>query len=383
MCKYTFTPGVQVYVRLRVGLKSIKFLEFLVLTVDNITANMHSAKGGRMLKQLKIHNSRFTIVSTKTKALILQNAGKIQKFLYKFTYRAVFVVALFVFSINTAFIGIAPQEAHAAVTHTIKYKKTNTYVPSFTQIDKGWAKDPINDAVRKRYAPYYWSTYRKSGKVYIVKPGDELDQIAKKYKMTLSALLKINSNLKKNPNLIYPSQKIVIRKGVMRTRKVATTPSTLGMYGCGITALSMILCHYDHNKDKTCKTKPNQIAKNPDYFADSWGWDLLYWDKIYKATGKRFEATPVNLTGNAKTIATNEKEAVKKRGDAFKEKKPFMVWFNMTDKKGKYLGWNHYVVITGKDKKGRWMMNDPMQKGNRVFSYGRKNIVQYVFVDKK
>jgi len=121
----------------------------------------------------------------------------------------------------------------------------------------------------------------------------------------------------------------------------------------------------------------------PGYFADGWGWDLLYWDKIYTATGKRFKVTPINLVGTSTTIAQNTKLAVARRDATFKKKKPFMIWFNVRDKKGNYLGYNHYVVITGKTDKGKWMMNDPMQKGNMIFSYGYGNIVQYVFVDKQ
>jgi hypothetical protein len=188
----------------------------------------------------------------------------------------------------------------------------------------------------------------------------------------------LNPRLKANPNLMHPGWKIVIKKGALKQRKVKTPLSTLGMYGCGITALAMIFQNYGY------KISPKQIAMRPGYFATGWGWDLLYWDKIYTATGKRFKVTPINLMGDKATIAKNKKLAVAKRNNAFKKKKPFMIWFNVRDKKGNYLGYNHYVVITGKSSpNGKWMMNDPMQKGNMKFSYGYSNIVQYVFVDKQ
>jgi|GEM_PF-3873359 len=301
---------------------------------------------------------------------------KKNKHLFKYLYRVTFAVALFVFSINTAFVGITPQEAHAA-THKILYPKTNIYVPSFTQIDTKWAKAPINDIIRKRDVPYYYETYWAKGLTYIVKKGDTANKIAQKYHTTLVHLQSLNPRLKANPNLIHPGWKVVIRRGKNKQRKVFTSPSTLGMYGCGITSLSMIFSHHGY------KISPKQIAMRPGYFADGWGWDLLYWDKIYTATGKRFKVTPINLVGTSTTIAKNKKLAGARRDTAFKKKKPFMIWFNVRDKKGNYLGYNHYVVITGKNDKGKWMMNDPVQKGNMVFSYGYSNIVQYVFVDKQ
>ena len=45
--------------------------------------------------------------------------------------------------------------------------------------------------------------------IYIVKPGDTLSEIAKKYKTTYQKIA-LDNNIK-NPNLIYPNQKLVIK----------------------------------------------------------------------------------------------------------------------------------------------------------------------------
>ncbi|KUJ91766.1 MAG: peptidoglycan-binding domain 1 protein [Thermoanaerobacter thermocopriae] len=47
------------------------------------------------------------------------------------------------------------------------------------------------------------------GKVYIVKPGDTLWNIAKTFNTTVDAILKANPDIK-DPNLIYPGQRIII-----------------------------------------------------------------------------------------------------------------------------------------------------------------------------
>ncbi|NNG67269.1 LysM peptidoglycan-binding domain-containing protein [Caldanaerobacter subterraneus] len=48
-----------------------------------------------------------------------------------------------------------------------------------------------------------------SGKVYIVKPGESLWTIAQKFNTTVEAILKANPEIK-DPNLIYPGQRIII-----------------------------------------------------------------------------------------------------------------------------------------------------------------------------
>jgi spore coat assembly protein SafA len=48
-----------------------------------------------------------------------------------------------------------------------------------------------------------------SGKVYIVKPGDSLWTIAQKFNTSVDAILKANPEIK-DPNLIYPGQRIII-----------------------------------------------------------------------------------------------------------------------------------------------------------------------------
>ncbi|HHW56183.1 MAG TPA: LysM peptidoglycan-binding domain-containing protein [Clostridia bacterium] len=48
-----------------------------------------------------------------------------------------------------------------------------------------------------------------SGKVYIVKPGDSLWSIAQNFNTTVDAILKANPDIK-DPNLIYPGQRIII-----------------------------------------------------------------------------------------------------------------------------------------------------------------------------
>ena len=46
--------------------------------------------------------------------------------------------------------------------------------------------------------------------LHIVKKGDTLSAIAKKYNIGLNEVKKINRNNVKNPNLIYPGQEIVV-----------------------------------------------------------------------------------------------------------------------------------------------------------------------------
>lgn len=67
------------------------------------------------------------------------------------------------------------------------------------------------DAVQKRVNELVHSSTPKQAKVYYsVVSGDTLSGIAAKHKLTLAALLKLNPSIK-NPNIIYPGQKIRVK----------------------------------------------------------------------------------------------------------------------------------------------------------------------------
>lgn len=76
------------------------------------------------------------------------------------------------------------------------------------------------DAVKKHGVGYMnylnqggMPCFATGGLVYTVKKGDTLSGIASKYKISLSSLLSMNPQFKKNPNLIYPGQKVTIKPG--------------------------------------------------------------------------------------------------------------------------------------------------------------------------
>jgi LysM repeat protein len=67
------------------------------------------------------------------------------------------------------------------------------------------------DAVQKRVNELLSASSPKQTKVYYpVVSGDTLSGIAARHGLTLSALLKLNPRIK-NPNLIYPGQKIRVK----------------------------------------------------------------------------------------------------------------------------------------------------------------------------
>lgn len=91
----------------------------------------------------------------------------------------------------------------------------------FWSIDQNWNGKYIHKVFHRYDKNFYgWLTYKTDKApapapsaqkvVYTVRKGDFLSRIAGKYHTTLSKILKLNPSIK-NPNLIYPSQKIRVK----------------------------------------------------------------------------------------------------------------------------------------------------------------------------
>ncbi len=115
-------------------------------------------------------------------------------------------------------------------------------------------------------------------------------------------------------------------------------------YGCAVTALAMVFTK--HGK----KIKPGSLAKKPMFYQD-----LIVWPNEWKG---------LHLTSGR----THGNISWKKVDKAIKKKNPVIVFIRSRS------GAGHYVVIHHKDKKGKYVVHDPLFGANIYLKTSKKLI---------
>lgn len=112
--------------------------------------------------------------------------------------------------------------------------------------------------------------------------------------------------------------------------RIGLSSSLMKDYGCAISAVAMVFT--SHGEDIT----PGKLAKQPIYYRD-----LIVWPSYWKGLNLASSITHGNVSWN-----TMDKE--------IKNDNPVIVFVRASGGKG------HYVVIHGKDKKGKYVVHDPL-----------------------
>ncbi|MFC1609178.1 C39 family peptidase, partial [Patescibacteria group bacterium] len=116
---------------------------------------------------------------------------------------------------------------------------------------------------------------------------------------------------------------------------IGNSKSKMKDYGCAISAVAMVFSYHGD------KITPGSLAKKPIFY-----WDLISWPG---------SSSSVGLSGKVQ-LSINTKHAGVDWGRVDKELKkdnPVIVFVSAKGKAG------HYVVIHGKDKKGKYVVHDP------------------------
>lgn len=116
--------------------------------------------------------------------------------------------------------------------------------------------------------------------------------------------------------------------------RIGLSSSLMKDYGCAVTSLAMVFTY--HNQ----QINPGKLAKQPIFYRD-----LIVWPQYWK--GIRLNSSTAH--GNI-SWSTVDKE--------LKDKNPVIVFVRARGGKG------HYVVIHGKDKKGEYIVHDPLFGAN-------------------
>ncbi|MEA1926133.1 MAG: C39 family peptidase [Patescibacteria group bacterium] len=113
-------------------------------------------------------------------------------------------------------------------------------------------------------------------------------------------------------------------------KRIGLSSSLMKDYGCAVTSLSMIFTHYNN------KISPGKLSSQPIFYRD-----LIVWPKHWKS-----------LKLNSSTAHGNiDWKKIKKEA---KKEHPVIIFVRAHGGKG------HYVVIHGRDKKGRYVVHDPL-----------------------
>lgn len=117
-------------------------------------------------------------------------------------------------------------------------------------------------------------------------------------------------------------------------KRIGLSSSLMKDYGCAVTALAMVFTY--HDEDIT----PGKLSSQPIFYRD-----LIVWPKHWKS----LELDSSTAHGN---ISWSE---IKKQ---IKKDRPVVVFVKA------YSGRGHYVVIHGRDKKGNYVVHDPLFGAN-------------------
>jgi len=126
--------------------------------------------------------------------------------------------------------------------------------------------------------------------------------------------------------------------------RIGFSQSLLKDYGCAVTALSMVFTKEDS------KIKPSKLAKKPLFYRDLIVWPNT-WGKLKLTSGRSH--------GNISWSTIDKK---------LKKKIPVIVFIRARS------GAGHYVVIHHKDKKGKYVVHDPLFGANIYLETSQKLI---------
>lgn len=159
---------------------------------------------------------------------------------------------------------------------------------------------------------------------------------------------------------------------------LGNSSTLLWNYGCGVSSIAMVYSYYGL---QTSLIDMNAALKREGGFYS----DLLYW-KIYDASLKEYISNPGIIRAgypwikNFQMVFTVKPEVYKEKIDSeLNSNHPVIV----------FLKKKHYVVLTGRDENGNYLVNDPWQineekgKGiliqNNITKFGFNDIRQIIF----
>lgn len=117
-------------------------------------------------------------------------------------------------------------------------------------------------------------------------------------------------------------------------KRIGLSSSLMKDYGCAVTALAMVFTHYGE------KISPGKLASQPIFYRD-----LIVWPSTWKGVDLNSSINHGNIDWSR----------VKKE---VKKDRPVIVFVRSR------TGAGHYVVVHGRDKKGKYVVHDPLFGAN-------------------